>query len=204
MCFNADISLTTYIIGLIGCIILIKKNFYVEAAFYFCVIQMQMIEYFLWKNQSCNDTNKITTKIGLIINHLEPIILWIAIYLFSKKILPEWVHYLIILYIFLTIIYCYYVYGDNCTTVTEASKPHLEWKWNLGPYAHYYYMFFLFILNILCLYGVEYGYHMAFLVNISFLISKLVYDKYHTVGAIWCFAAAFAPIISIPFYQLSF
>ena len=179
MCFNADISLTTYIIGLINCIILIKKNFYVEAAFYFCVIQMQMIEYFLWENQSCNDINKITTKIGLIINHLEPIILWIAIYLFSKKILPEWIHYLMIIYIFTTMIYSYYQYGNNCTNVTEISKPHLEWKWNNGPYANYYYSLFIFILNILCIYGVEYGYHMAFLVNVSFLISKIIYQQYH-------------------------
>jgi len=202
MCFDERVSILTYIIGIIGCVILIKKNFYVEAIFYFIVIQMQLIEFFIWQNQECNNYNKIVTKLGLVINHLEPIILWIAINLFSKKILPDWIHYLMILYIFISIIYSKKVYGNYCTNVTPESKPYLYWKWNYDKYSEYYYLFFIIILNILCIYGVQYGYHMAFIINISYLITYILYGKYHAIGTMWCFAAAFAPLISIGFYQL--
>lgn len=203
MCFNSEVSIATYITGIIGCVLLLRHNLYIEALFYFWVVQMQLIEFVLWNNQDCGIINKVTSKIGLIFNHLEPIILWIGVYLFSKKIIPEWVHYLLILYFILTLFYSYNVYNDDCTQVTEASKPHLLWKWNNGPYHIYYYIFFLLSLNVLVIYGVDYGYHMAFLINLSFIISSIIYNDSHTTGAMWCFAAAFAPLITPLVYQIN-
>jgi len=203
MCFNSDVSMATYITGIIGCLLLIRHELYIEALFYFWVLQMQLIEFVLWNNKDCGEINKLTTKIGLVINHLEPIILWIGVLLFSKKIIPEWIHYLMIIYFISTILYSSNVYKNDCTQVTEESKPHLLWKWNLYPYQNYYYLFFLITLNILAIYGVEYGYHMAFLVTTSFIISSVIYNKTNTIGAMWCFAAAFAPLITPLVYQIN-
>ena len=44
MCFNAEISISTYIFGMLGCYILYLNNFIAEALFYFTVIQMQLID----------------------------------------------------------------------------------------------------------------------------------------------------------------
>jgi hypothetical protein len=106
MCYNKEVSLTTYIAGIIGCINLyFNFNLKVEAIFFGFVIQMQLIEYVIWDNISCNDTNVLTSKIGTIINHMEPIILWVAILFLSTKSLPHWVNIYGIIYNNINILY---------------------------------------------------------------------------------------------------
>jgi hypothetical protein len=64
MCYNKEVSITTYIIGIIGCINLyFNLNLKIEAILLAYVIQMQLIEYYIWDNISCNETNIITSKI---------------------------------------------------------------------------------------------------------------------------------------------
>lgn len=96
---------------------------------------MQLIEYFLWKNQPCNATNTPknvkTTKFGILVNHLEPIVLWLAVLYLSKKKLPSSINYFMVFFIITTIIYTINSLKKvECTTVSEQSEPHLRWKWN--------------------------------------------------------------------------
>ena len=99
MCFIAPVSLTTFLIGIIGSLRLFYLNYKAEAIFYAWVVLMQLIEFFLWRNQPCNKTNLIVTNIGMLINHLEPIALWVGIILFSKKELPTFVNILLLIYL---------------------------------------------------------------------------------------------------------
>jgi hypothetical protein len=108
MCYNANVSLISYIIGMIGNVYLYRLNYIPESIFYTFVIQMQLIEYFLWKNQECKKTNEIVTKLGILINHLEPIALYIGILLFSINTLPLFVHVMVLIY--LVIIYNYIIH----------------------------------------------------------------------------------------------
>ena len=202
MCFNAPVSITTYIVGIIGCIILLKKKYTPEAAFFLVVIQMQLIEFFLWKNQSCNSTNIFVTKLGIAVNHMEPVVFWLAILFFSEKKLPKWINYTMILYILAALFYTMNVNNTLCTTVTPESSPHLYWKWNDMKYKNYFYVFFLFTLIALSITGLKYGYHMAIIVLLSFIISYIVYGKYKSTGAMWCFIAAAGPLIIPYFYKI--
>jgi hypothetical protein len=208
MCYNKDVSIGTYILGIVGCYNLyINYGYKVEAIFFAWVVQMQLIEYFLWENQVCNDTNKITTNVGAIVNHAEPVILWIAILLLSSKQLPHWVNLLMAIFIIVSIFYTKYILDDlkddNCTNITPESKPHLFWKWNNKKYAQIYYAFFLLCLNILVINGVDKGYHLSILINMSFFISGIIYGSKKSVGAMWCFIAAFSPWIIPHFYQIN-
>ena len=206
MCYNKDISIGTYILGLVGCYNLyINYNYKIEAIFLAWVIQMQLVEYFLWDNQQCNNTNKVTTKIGAIINHSEPIILWIAILLLSTKQLPEWVNILMVGFVIITFFYTKHFLDKNndCTHVTNESKPHLFWSWNNQYNSEVYYAFFLLCFNLLSINGLDHGYHLSGLINSSFLISGLIYKDYKSVGAMWCFAASFAPWIIPYLYQIN-
>ena len=202
MCFNKEVSIITYIVGCIGCIILIRNKYMSEAAFFLVVIQMQLIEYFLWKNQTCNNININITKLGIGINHMEPVILWLAILIFSKKILPKWVNAMMIVYILSAILYTIKINNNSCTTVTNESAPHLHWKWNNDTYGTYFYLFFLVTLIILSITGITHGYHLAILITTSFIISFIIYGKFKSVGAMWCFMAAFVPIIIPYFYKI--
>ena len=215
MCFNAPVSLFTYIFGMYFSYILYVKGFKAEALFYGWVIQMQLIEYFLWKNQpSClvqartksgcsrtphddiiTENNIFISKIGIFINHLEPIVLWLAILYFYGR-LPNSINYIMILFCIFTFYYTKNAIESNeYTIVTPESEPYLHWKWNYENNHTYYYIYFLISLILLSLYGLQKGYVNASIIIISYTISYLIYEKKHAIGAMWCFAAAFAPLL---------
>lgn len=209
MCFNAEVSIGAYIIGLFGCYYLYTKGFIIEAIFYAWVAHMQLIEYFLWKNQPCNPVSEITennikiSKAGIIVNHLEPFILWGAILYFSSKKLPNTLNYFMIVFAIITYNYVKSVYKERCTTVTEESKPHLYWEWNYNnKIKAIYYTIFLFVLMILSIYGLNNGGMHAIIIFLSFIISHIVYGKKRVIGSMWCFMAAFIPWVLPEIYKI--
>jgi hypothetical protein len=206
MCFNAQVSASAYVIGVLGSLMLFRRGRIPEAIFYFWVVQMQLIEYILWLNQgvsegnpSCGVINETATKLGVCINHLEPIVLWIAIKMFSPKKLPVYIDVIMMVFLCLTVLYTRGVFKNSmtnsCTTVTLESSPHLHWKWTQGSYGREYYLVFLCVLVMLSLYGLPHGRINAVMIITSFLISYKLYGKTHSVGAMWCFSASFAPWI---------
>jgi len=201
MCFNAPVSLTAFIIGAVGSIRLFTLGYKAEALFYFWVVLMQLVEYFLWKNQPCNKTNLRVTNAGMFINHLEPVALWVGILLFSKRELPFLANVLLLFYLLLTIYYTKLFFEKNklqCTTETPESSPHLHWKWNYGQHYKFYYSVFLLCLIVLSVFGLNNGTINAFMVITSYFVSYLIYSDKHSVGAMWCFFAAFGPWV-IPY-----
>ena len=82
MCYNKDVSIYTYIIGLVSSYLLLtneKKSLKIIGCFFIVVIQMQLVEYFLWNNIKCNSKNITISNIGALLNFIQPIILYIAI-----------------------------------------------------------------------------------------------------------------------------
>jgi hypothetical protein len=216
MCYSENVSLFTYFTGMAGSAALLTSNKVPEALFYGWVVQMQLVDYFLWKNQpcqiteknkicnkeelvNCNDTNKNVTKAGVVINHLEPLILLGGITLFSKKKLPLFVIILFCIFMILISLYTVNIFNqmdktDNvCTTVSNQSNPHLDWKWNHADFNMIVYPLFLTMLVLLSYYGLENGHINAGMILIGFLTSWKIYGNKRSTGAMWCFMAAFAP-----------
>ena len=76
MCYNKDISIYTYLIGLVSSYLLIvndKISLKILGCFFMIVIQMQLIDYFLWTNNTCNSKNIQISTIGAFINFIQPI-----------------------------------------------------------------------------------------------------------------------------------
>lgn len=199
MCFNKEISIISYLIGMCGCILLYYRNYEIEGLFYAFVIQMQLIEYLLWLNNKCNWINKIITKIGILLNHLQPIILYfLIIYLNSNldKNTKIFIHIIIIIYIITTITYLIYNYKllYSCTIGIE-NKKELLWKIQYGHLFEYYHIF-VFALFFMILFGFKkHNYLNAYIILASIIISYIVYDKSKAVGTIWCLFAAYIPLL---------
>lgn len=208
MCFSAEVSLTAYAAGMLGSYYgLYAKGFIPEAIFFAWVTQMQLIEYFLWQSQPCQQQhsssssmlrNKQISKLGIIINHLEPVVLWLAIMAYlPNNSMPQFVQAWMLAFLLATWVYTRNVLDSTeCTTVTEESAPHLYWKWNEeGAHAGAYYALFLATLVMLASYGLpeQRARPMASIILVSFALSYMIYGNKHTVGSMWCFAAAFAP-----------
>ena len=191
-----------------GCAALYSMGHIPEAIFFGWVVQMQLIEFFLWRYQPCSDNelvkkNKVTTVVGIVVNNLETVVLWVALLFFGPKKLPMWINHMMIVFIIATFLYTKGVLDDiECTTATVESAPHLHWKWNYGEYKNIYYTFFMFTLLLLCIYGLKNGYKLALLSISSYCLSYLIYDDKHAVGAMWCFAAAFIPWILTTLYLM--
>lgn len=160
---------------------------------------MQLIEYILWNNQTCNNINKNATKIGIIINHLEPIILYLGFIIYQKDYLTPFINKYMFIYILITIIYTSYLFNDSCSLVTETSKPYIYWEWNYKEYYIYYYSYFLLTVMILLYHITKTNkkYIFIFIQFFSFLFSYLLYIDTKSVGSLWCFFAAFMPYIGL-------
>ena len=197
MCYNANVSLGTYLIGMMGSLYLYTLNYIPESIFYTFVIQMQLIEYYLWKNQDCNKTNENITKLAIIINHLEPIALYIGILLLSINTLPLFVHIMVLIYIIIIYNYIHLnkINTIKCTTVNDKSKPHLYWEWNDKNMSSYVYLYFLITLITLSIYGLENGIIHSEIITVGFIGSYIIYGNSHSIGAMWCFYASIAPWI---------
>ena len=46
---------------------------------------MQGIEYLLWSHQECDEYNKMISTLGMVLNHLQPIVLFILLYIYITK-----------------------------------------------------------------------------------------------------------------------
>ena len=199
MCFNKDVSILSYLIGFSGCILLYYRDYKIEALLYAFIIQMQLIEYLLWLNNSCNLINKTITKIGIVLNHFQPIILYFLIIYYNSnldKYRKNIINLIIIIYITTTIAYLIYNYKllDSCTIGIE-NKKELFWQIHHGNFKKYYYIF-VFALFFMILLGLKkHNYLNAYIILASIIISYIVYDKNKAVGTIWCLFSAYIPLI---------
>jgi hypothetical protein len=192
--------MATYLFGMMGCLFLFQKKHYIEAITFICVLQMQLIEFFLWRLQHpthCS-LNKLFAYAGIIINHLEPVVLYVAILYFARDRLPPWTHWIVLIYI---ITATYYVLGSikkqSCVVATPTSSPHLYWDWNRGKYYQIFYFLFLLTVLLLFFYGLKapYNQFVAWNVLLFFLLSYVIYGKKFIVGSMWCFFSSFIPWI---------
>lgn len=196
MCFSASVSLQTYIVGMIGSFMLWQKGYTALAGFYATVIQMQLVEFVLWtQQQGCSSLNAAATRAGILINHLEPLVLYGCIA--ATTSLPVPVHILAALYTCMTLKYSWKVLSGPACTKTYSN--HLEWTWNYQDGYDLHYALFLALVVSVSMYGIPQpvGTWHAGIVIVTFLISKHMYGTEKATGAMWCFFAAFVPIVLV-------
>ena len=88
MCFSANISLLAFILGIIGSILVFTlggPSNKIISLFFAFVSSMQLIEYFLWKHQVCDNYNKLLSKIGMWLNHMQPVVLGLLVIILSQE-----------------------------------------------------------------------------------------------------------------------
>jgi len=196
MCVNAEVSLTSFFVGVISSICLIyygNKKFEKEnlstGIFFIYISFVQLFEYFIWTDIDNNKgINKIISIILPVVVYLQPVVFYII-----KSIIFKQSFSLINVLLFIYIIYGIFQYNSYLTNeslITKVKNKVLHWKWikysikNMYSilfaivvflYFNFYYALLLFILGI-------------FLLIISHKIAIIDYDS------IWCLLAAYIPI----------
>ena len=202
MCFSPEVSLGTFIIGIVGALLAFSLGTVTDkivGLFFGFVSCMQGIELALWKNQTCNTVNKNISLLGMIFNHLQPVVLAILIVLLNKDLSESSRKIIIIstiIYSIMIAIYSIQFKDTKCTIKNEYK--HLEWEWNSMKYRGLVYVVFLFMLVFLFYIGTpdkKSGIVLSVISLISYLISYFIYKDQKVVGSLWCLFASFTPIL---------
>lgn len=204
MCFSPLASLSTFLIGIIGailCLTLGTSTDKLVGLFFGFVSFMQGIEFALWENQECNTINKFFSILGMLLNHLQPIVLSILILLLNNNLSKTTKQIIIISTIIYAIVITTYSIqftddDDGCTLKNEYN--HLEWEWNGMKYRAIVYIMFLFMLMMLFYIGTpdkNAGILLSVISLISYLISLFIYKHKKVVGSLWCLFASFTPVL---------
>jgi hypothetical protein len=207
MCYSKEVSIATYTIGTISSILLYNRknpSLKINGLFFLFVTQMQLIDYLIWKNNECNKFNTDISHIGAILNHMQPIILYILVKHFNKNLKDNQKNILdmiIIIYLLSLLNYNKNIYPLECTEVKEDSKPYLKWGWNYKPNNTIFYVLFIAILSLLQLFGLEkpYNIFISIILLLSLIGSRVITGKRKYLGAMWCWFSALLPAILLLF-----
>ena len=182
MCWNASVSLNTYIFGLFASLFSYYNGFWniLSVILYQSFIIIQLIEYFIWTKTF---SNKLLSQIALFVILCQPIFNIIKIETYPKAI-----PYLLVAYlIFIIILYTLIIPIDTINFSTVPSKNgHLSWKWlNWNLYIIFIWYAFLSIRWI-----IDKEYLTLIVITTLLIITLIFYKDTNTFGSLWCWIAA--------------
>lgn len=216
MCYSLKASINSSIIGIISSFILYNntsskwsKIFKILALFFSFVTLMQIYDIIFWKSLENGDgktyTNFIFTKIAMITNHLQPLVL---AYLINTIIpLNNYSKFMVYIYFILGIVFSIKAFNKiSYTIVTEESSPSLYWEWNNFDKSYFsdvVYTVFLMTFAILCL-QLDSPINIIMIITnfLTFFLSKWTY-KGSNVGRFWCVFAAYIPLFLLIINQIT-
>ena len=191
MCWNADISINTFLFSCFALSFIYLTNTYTKYKtpsfdhplvylFFGLVVSMQLLEYFVWKNLNNNRVNTLLSKLISANVMIQPFIVMCMI---ESSLIR---YTLMGLYVFFVIVFrLYKVYVNPFVFQTSVHKGHLKWEWiqNKGidvamqwTYLAFYVAAFLLITNpLLTLFGL-----------CSMFLTFYLYFKDGTFGSMWC------------------
>jgi len=200
MCWNETVSIITFIIGTLLCIIgfyrsntLLSKWVYI---FFECVLLVQLGEAFVWKDPDCGTYGKIGTFIAFFGVWLQPII---GLYILSLLSVKNWIYIVYTVFIFIYIIsslsYIKHItsscYVPLCTDT--CNNPHISFTtWQQFSLMGIMYMICIIVL-LIAMYPTFPS--ISIYVFIAMILSILFYKN--TFGSMWCWFSAFTPFIAL-------
>ena len=208
MCYSAPVSLGTYLLGSIFSYLLyLEKDALskVIGGFMGYVVLMQLIEFLLWSHQVCDIFNKSISFAGLILNYTQPVILAILLLKFynqnslNKKLIIG----IISLYIILVSFYIIqFIKKDKCSL--KKGNPYLLWNWSNLEYATMANILYIVTLFSLFFIGIpnKLTALIIFMIGGLTLLFSYIYYPRGFVGSIWCFFAAFIPVLFYIYIKL--
>lgn len=189
MCWNAEISLKTFIVGTISALICLYLNtlptslILITWSFTF----MQLIEYFAWIYINNPRYIYYISIISLVLIFLQLFVLCYYVIHYQKYLLLALSLYVILI--------CIFVLPNIIFNIKKGKNGHLEWEWlNLPPF----FLFFGLILYCLPLLFNKNYVGFAFTLT-TILISLYNYNKYNTWGTMWCYFSNFIWAFFVPF-----
>lgn len=206
MCYSATTSFLTFTIMAISTIYLIYRNYpndrWVAIVFISAGI-MQLLEYFMWKDQSCGKTNHIATMLALLLLLIQPIAILIGAYYFgdlvfdSKKLAPIIWIYGIIIGIFAI---NWINYASKKRLCSRPNGIHLDWDFSNWAYSPIMKIFWFMYYLVVLVFFMSRPWYLGAIVGILLigtLLFSVFYVKNTSWKSWWCWIINIIPIIYI-------
>ena len=217
MCYSANQSIFAFVVNVMSCLITftllfknttpLKGELLAITVFFLYVGVMQFWDALFWLNKKSSLVNRVATKVAMLWNNLEPLVLALAIVYILGKPLENVSRLLVILYTICFLIYSFLgflILDGKGTGQTSKSGDSLFWEWNYFPDSGSFYR--LFLLTMLTLVYQHFTgwikWLSLLLLFTSFLFSFLKYEIVQSTGRYWCYFAAFVPIIYTIIYSI--
>jgi hypothetical protein len=209
MCYDASSSIRSFGLVTLLCALLLYYGDSFDkfiAVIVFAVVQMQLAEYFMWKDQSCGWMNRYATFYAHLAILLQPLSVLLGGHYFNIFNISS--KYTLGLATFTTI--CWLTEFGNyiLNTGPVCSKPkngHLFWdflrKKEFNPSILLYVLYFIGFMGpwVFSKYRVK-GFFFLALLLYSFVVHYMLYkDQWHTM---WCFGIRTGIILYIAFIIL--
>ena len=188
MCWNAEVSLNTFIFGVISMIIVIifNKISYKIILFTLTLTLIQLLEYYTWKNIDNIDIIYNLSIIGYLIISIQLIILNYGFLNNKDKLVALIILIILLIYIFI------YNYQNNKFNMEIGENKHLIWNWIDIPIP------ILIIIMVFYIYPAFTYNYISFITMLIILLPSLYYYyKYKTWGTMWCYYSNIIWIILI-------
>lgn len=204
MCYNSGSSIInyTYVIFL-GIIMYLYGDNYDKhiSLFALTTVQMQLVEYFMWKDQKCGIINKLATYGARVLLFLQPLSIFLGAYLFNTMNISN--NIMLITSVLYTIAFS--VNSSNYlltnSKICSLSKDgHLQWHFsknldlklsnNMIDIFHLIQAFFYFIVLLiswLFFKNTMLGIFISLLFLIIFIFHFIQFPKKNQWTTIWCF-----------------
>jgi hypothetical protein len=203
MCFNATISLTFGVIGILSSLYFYKKNIYASIGIGYLAL-MEILQFFQYKviDQCNNNYNKFLTILGYIHICFQPLFFNIWLFAFTKK------RYFVFLYLsffagLLLMSRLFFVKDEELcdnkneplcgkTTCSFSGNRHIAWNIRLRAPGKYWFTpsiglhFFMWFIPVLTIF--ELKPILAMLLTGPYL-GMLLTNNIHEQPAIWCYTA---------------
>jgi hypothetical protein len=188
MCWNAEVSLNTFLFGMISMtiVLLLNKISFITILLALTLSLIQLMEYYAWNNINNKDAIFKLSIIGYFIIVSQILILNYGFLNNNDRLIS------VIIILVLSIYFFIYNYQNDKFYMEKGKNKHLIWHWVDIPTP------LLLIVLIFYIYpAIQYGIITSMAIIVPLLISLYYYYKYKTWGSMWCYMSNFFWILLI-------
>ena len=199
MCFDKDTSINAFYVGIVSGIVLIaygektQTEYNKIIGFFFMFVSlMQLIEYMIWIDLSCENTNKVAGYVGPLLNNLQPTVLFLLAFYYGK--IDDKPSIVIANLLYVVYVLSYYDTSNVCSNVQNG---HISWAWKNS--INYLFYNLIMITNILAINN--HDTYVAFILAYIYFAFSVTNYRQH-VGEIWCYTVVSIPIVIFIYQKL--
>ena len=222
MCWNADISINTFIFGLLSLIFIYFTNTFTKYktkefdnpfmyVIIFSFVIMQLLEYFIWKNFKNKEMNTNLSIIGFIILMIQPITIMLYDSYDNGNIINLAKNILLYTLAWISFLLYKYFYNPISFITTIGKNGHLAWNWlyfNKYELIAYILLYFSYILYSFLYIPNRLSNIYKYVFVITLFISRILYYNTTEFGSMWCWVINIYLLILLvnilllkPFYE---